>query len=571
MRKKLLSLLLFCTLTAGAQAAPRVRDLPIPGDPRFAAVARDVLDVVVSIDPSEASGAGLMEDARRVPSYTPAAVQALHQRLQADMTAMRAMPWRTWPVASQVDLRWVFANAESADRALEVEQLYRHRPGQWLEPTANNLIALMTYAPQRRDLQQDVLQRIPAMLDEVRKVCTEPTRRDVHTAVGLVDGLLKMCRPGVDDTVVAALRRYRADLLALHPTREFAVVGADDYAWRLQHVLLLPWTPQELLAMARQSEKSLTAQLAAMKHTLPPDPPPTPRQVREARALTRDRLLALYDAIPRADRAWLLKSGVVTVPPQVGPIHARETPDAMVPLTGDGGSMNPPPVFSDTNVGYWNVEHFHKHWTLKERLDEVTGAEDFRQNGMGPYAAHEGVPGHHLQLSIARLNPDPLRNVLSDSVENEGWALYAEEMFWQSGGLGHSPQARYDVLSSFLYRARRVVYDVNVETGRWTLQQAADYKHRKPAGQGRVDEDIMRSINWPTQLISYYAGKMQILQLKADYRKKMGAAYSDRAFHDALLKVGSIPFVFARAELLGEPVPDLPPDDDQKSPGTVQP
>ena len=72
-----------------------------------------------------------------------------------------------------------------------------------------------------------------------------------------------------------------------------------------------------------------------------------------------------------------------------------------------------------------------------------------------------------------------------------------------------------------------------------------------------MDEDILRTINWPAQLIGYFSGRMQIVQLREDYKKKMGAAYTDRDFHDRLLTVGSIPFVFARAKLLGEPVPDL--------------
>jgi uncharacterized protein (DUF885 family) len=138
----------------------------------------------------------------------------------------------------------------------------------------------------------------------------------------------------------------------------------------------------------------------------------------------------------------------------------------------------------------------------------------------------------------------------------EGWALYAEELFWKAGGLGPSDAARYQVLDSWRYRIRRVIYDVNIETGRWSLQEAADFKNEAAPGKGKVDEDILRSINWPTQLICYFAGKMQIRDLREAYRKKLGAAYTDRAFHDALLAVGSVPLALARAKLLGEPVPE---------------
>jgi hypothetical protein len=494
-------------------------------------------------------------------------VALLSQRVAHDIDGLRALPWRSWPVAQQVDFRWVYANAEVALRELQTEKLYLHRPASWLEPLANNLIAITTYRPEDERLRGHVMAKVPAMVEEMRQVCRTPTQRDVTTAVGVIDGLLGMCqhpppqagmevdvasRYSTSDEAAKALRSYRTELLALQGLPEFQVIGEDNYRWRYEHYELLPWTPDQLLAMAKVSKNQVDADMAAI-HV--PVVKPTAAEVALARGLTRDKLLALYDAIVLADRAFLLNSKIVTVSDKVGPIHARETPDAMVPLTGDGGSMDPPPPYGDSNVGWWNVEHFHADWSLARRLEAVRDAVEFRTNGMGPYAAHEGLPGHHLQLSVARLNPDPIRNLLPDAVENEGWALYAEDMFWQAGGLGPSPQAHYDTLDSFRFRILRVVYDVNIECGRWTLQQGADYK---AGSQGQVGPDVQRAINWPAQLIAYYAGKMQILQLKADYRKKMGPAYSERAFHDALLRVGSIPYVFARAEMLGEPVPELP-------------
>jgi len=167
------------------------------------------------------------------------------------------------------------------------------------------------------------------------------------------------------------------------------------------------------------------------------------------------------------------------------------------------------------------------------------------------------MPGHHLQLSIARLNPDPLRSLFQDPVQNEGWAVYAEQEMLEQGGLGASADARYTVLGTWRFRVRRVFYDVNVESGAWTLQQAADFARDTPPGKSAPAAEVLRSINWPAQLICYFAGKEQILALKADYRRKMGAAYSERRFNDELLALGSVPYVFARAKMLGEPVPDF--------------
>jgi uncharacterized protein (DUF885 family) len=544
--------------TAAPAAAASVDTLPIPGHRAWVRIARDILHVRYAIDGSQASQAGLMDDATKAPSFAPQTVAREAAELRADMAAMRKLPWRTWSVDEQIDMRFLYALAQDDVRQLTVEKMYVHRPSAWLESLANNYINMLTYAPKRDDIRAKLTAQIPAMVSEMRSVCTQPTMRDATTAAGVTDALVAMLRmeraSAQRDAAIASLSSYGARLKALHPAREYTVIGAQNYAWRLRHVELLPWTPDQLLTLAQSELKRVDADLAVLKPQVK-DPKATPQQIALAKALDQQKLLALYDAIEQDHRRVLDRLGIVTVPPGVGPIVARVTPDAMVPLGGDGGSMNPPATYAGPNVGYWNVEHFHAGMPLRDRIDTVVSAQDFNVTSMGPYSVHEGIPGHHLQLSIARLNKDPLRSIVSDPVQNEGWALYAEEEFWRAGGLGRSANAHYNTLRSWRFRVRRVFYDVNVETGRWTLQHAADWQQNAAPGKGTVNDDITRAINWPAQLICYFAGKEQIMKLKADYKAKMGNRYSERAFNDALLALGSVPYVFARAKMLGEPVP----------------
>lgn len=536
---------------------PKVDTLAIPGHSAFVSVARDILHVRYAMDASQASQAGLADDATLVPSYSPQSVASYSKRLKSDMAALRALPWRHYSVDEQIDVRFMYALAQDNVRQLTVEKLYLHRPSQWLEAVANNYINLLTYKPQREDVRARITAQIPAMVAEMRRVCTAPTQRDVTTATGVIAGIQAVLKnePSTAQRTAAqsALTQYVAYLKTLHPAREYQVIGAANYAWRLKHVELLPWTPDGLLALAQRELTAVDAQTAKLKSQTG-DPQATPEQIALAKNLDQKKLLSLYNAIETNHRQVLDRLGIITVPKGVGPIVARVTPEAMVPF-GDGGSMNPPATYSDSNVGYWNVEHFHPSMPLKDRIETVVEAQDFNVTGMGPYSVHEGIPGHHLQLSVARLNADPLRSIVSDPVQNEGWALYAEDEFWLAGGLGNSAAAHYNTLRSWRFRVRRVFYDVNVESGRWTLQQAADWQQNTAAGQGKVNDDIVRSINWPGQLICYFAGKEQILSLKAAYKAKMGKRYSERAFNDALLSLGSVPYVFARAKLLGEAVP----------------
>jgi len=539
--------------------APRIAGLEIPGDPRFGAIARDVLLVQAEIAPDFAAQSGLMDDGARVPSFTPRRLAALTRRLRADLAGLHRLPWRRRPVDEQIDVRWIAATAERLDREINVERLYRHRPAAWLEPVANVQINVLTYAPGRTDVLEALARGLPAAVHEMETLC-EPTQVDADTARALIGGMLTVLRSSATPSApraITALEGYGGRLAALHPARPFAVIGAADYAWRLRHAELLPWTPGQLLALAQRRLGEIELQRAALApHVAPPGPLP-PELEEQAKTLDQASLLGLYDAIQERYRRRIEDGGFVTVPAAVGPVRARVTPDAEVPLTGDGGSMNPPPPWIADGTGWWNVEHFDPAMGLAAREAVVREAAQGELNRMGPYAAHEGLPGHHLQLSIARLHPDPIRKLLQDPVMNEGWALYAEQLMWEHGGQGPSVEAHAAMLYAWRGRARRVVYDVNIETGRWTLQQAADWRHDAAPGQGEIDEDVKRAVNWPAQLVCYFAGKEQILALKADYRRKMGDAYSERRFHDELLALGSIPYVFARAKLLGEPVPDF--------------
>ncbi|MFN8587098.1 MAG: DUF885 domain-containing protein [Candidatus Eisenbacteria bacterium] len=539
--------------------------LRFPGTPAFVALAKDVIAVRFAIDPSGAANNGLFEDGSRIPSFAPDTVAARIARLARDLAALRALPWRSWPVDRQVDWRWIVANAEEARLQLADERLFLHRPASWLEPLANTFIALVTYAPERTALRTRLARGIPAMVAEMRAVVQQPTARDVTTAKGVTDGIVGVLRadgPGAErDAAIAALTAYVSELSARTGLPEYQVIGRERYEARLARALLLPWNGDQLLARAQSELARTDSAMAAIKARVSPDaempaaPTPTEAQRTLAATLDQQQLLAIYDDIAKADRAFLDSHDLVTVPKAVGPIHARPTPAGMIPLTGDGGSMNPPPPVGASNVGWWNVEHMDTAWTLDAKARRIATSQGFRESGMGPYAAHEGVPGHHLQLSICRLNPNPIRWILQDNCLVEGWALYAEEAFWAAGGHGDSPLAEYRMLGSYRSRIRRVVYDVNIERGDWTLQQAADYKRNAEPGKGRVDEDILRSIQWPSQLITYFTGKQQLVDLRRDCRAKWGAAYSDRRFHDAVLAEGSIPVALVRAKLLGEPIP----------------
>ena len=204
--------------------------LELHGDPTFVAAARDVIAVVIAIDPSVAANAGLFGDATGVASFAPATIAALVARLDRDLAALRALPWRTWSVDLQIDFRWIYANAETARQVLAGERMFVHRPAAWLESLANQLIAFASFIPADRARPVVVWGHVPAMVDEARAVATEVTARDRETARNLIAALVAMAKADGSPAAAAAaaaLTRYDGELAALQPAREVTVIGAD--------------------------------------------------------------------------------------------------------------------------------------------------------------------------------------------------------------------------------------------------------------------------------------------------------------------------------------------------------
>ncbi|MBV9277947.1 MAG: DUF885 family protein, partial [Candidatus Eremiobacteraeota bacterium] len=168
--------------------------------------------------------------------------------------------------------------------------------------------------------------------------------------------------------------------------------------------------------------------------------------------------------------------------------------------------------------------------------------------------AHEGIPGHFMQFSIAYHNPDYIRHVQGDGVFAEGWAFYGEEMLMRAGLYDHDPAGRAAVIHLMRHRATRIGVDVGLATGTMTLPQSIDYFSRN-AG---IDHDTAygegtRFAMGPGQAIDYLVGKTQIQTLLGLVKDREGKNFSLRAFHDKLLSYGTVPYSTIRYEWLGDP------------------
>ena len=158
-------------------------------------------------------------------------------------------------------------------------------------------------------------------------------------------------------------------------------------------------------------------------------------------------------------------------------------------------------------------------------------------------AYHEGLPGHHLQISIAQeLDAVPtFRKFESYTAYTEGWGLYAERL-GKDVGLYQDPYSDYGRLENDIWRAIRLVVDTGVHSQHWTREQMVQYFHdHSNVDETNVQSEVDRYIAWPSQALAYKVGQLKILEVRDRAKKALGDKFDLRAFHDQVLDSGALP------------------------------
>jgi len=184
----------------------------------------------------------------------------------------------------------------------------------------------------------------------------------------------------------------------------------------------------------------------------------------------------------------------------------------------------------------------------------VVAVANFEQRSMvnnEATAYHEGIPGHHMQLSVAQtLTTLPkFRRHGGNSGYIEGWALYAEQL-GKEVGFYQDPVSDYGRLSSELFRAVRLVVDTGIHSKGWSRDQVVEFMRRS----GAVDEPTIQSetdryIAWPAQALAYKLGQLKILELRERAKKTLGKQFDIRSFNDEILNGGVLPLELLDARM----------------------
>jgi uncharacterized protein (DUF885 family) len=164
---------------------------------------------------------------------------------------------------------------------------------------------------------------------------------------------------------------------------------------------------------------------------------------------------------------------------------------------------------------------------------------------------HESAPGHAFQMPLAleHKNQPEFRQHTYLSAYGEGWALYCEWL-GQEMGMYETPYDRFGMLNYQIWRAARLVVDTGVHTQGWSRDTAIAYLRQYTAlPEHEIQTEVDRYIAWPAQALSYYLGENAIREARSKAEKALGARFNIRAFHDAVLELGSVPLPVMRARI----------------------
>ena len=304
--------------------------------------------------------------------------------------------------------------------------------------------------------------------------------------------------------------------------------GEAYYQNRLQHYTTLNMTPAQVHQIGLDEVKRIRTEMqqviadtgfqgsyADFIQFLRTDPqfyPKTPDELMRYAAFLAKKsdaqLPKLFKTLPRTPY------GVVPVPAEIAPKYTT-------------GRYSGPS--RDDQAGFY--------WVNTYRLDRRPLYE------MEALTLHEAVPGHHLQIALAREQkalPDYRRSFYT-SAFGEGWGLYAEYLGLEMG-FYQDPYSNFGRLTYEMWRAARLVVDTGMHSMGWSRQQAIDFLASNTAlSMHNVTTEIDRYISWPAQALSYKLGEITIKRLRAEAEQALGERFNIREFHDVVLSNGSLP------------------------------
>lgn len=493
-----------------------------------------------------------------IRDWSAAAVARRRSELARFEQQWKSLDPSPYPLGTQVDHRLLGSALARVRWETDLLRRWERDPKFYLEQTLTALQESLTVpAPYNDSASTEILTRIeniPSILRSGQENLKDPPAPFALLVITALDDIRErlrtmasalqpnttlsrdQLRSAVEDAATA-LEQYQAWLRQILPSlSQGADIGRDAYAFFLTRVALMPFTPEELLAMARQELERAIAfeQIERNRNAGVPHLQIAPNlQSQIERSVVAEAKI----------REFLLQRDLLTIPSDLAHYTIAPVPPYLKALEpfGELIDFTSPSRLDEDSRRYLDPpsDSLGYFW--------LATAKDPR-----PDMVHEGVPGHYFQFALSWRHPDPIRRSFYDSGANEGIAFYAEEMMLQAGMFDDSPRSREIIYNFARLRALRVEVDVKLALGLFDIEQAAGYLERTvPMDRATARHEAAFFATGPGQAITYQIGKLQALKFLADARVHLGERFQLRAFHDSLWLNGNVPIALQRWEMLG--------------------
>ena len=416
--------------------------------------------------------------------------------------------------------------------------------------------------------------QIPKVFAEARENLKNPPRIYTEVALEQLPGLVSFFQkdvPGAfqkvhDEHLLAEFRASNQSVIdALHGYEQFLRndllpkshgdfrIGAENYRLKLRYEEMVDTSLDRLLEVGfedlRRNQKAFRETAAKI------DSRRSAREILDDLQKDHpapDKLLQSFRDVLGGLRDFVTRHEIITIPSPTQPI-VEETPPFMRALTF--ASMDTPgPYEKVAKEAFFNVTLPEPAWGARQTEEHMAA---FHRGTIISTAIHEAYPGHYVQFLWLQQVPSKVRKLLSSGTNAEGWAHYCEQMMLDEGYSNGDLKLRLGQVQDALLRDARYIVGIQMHTGRMTFEQGVDFFVKEGYQTRAVAErETKRGTSDPTYLV-YTLGKLQILKLRQDYQRKMGARFSLRDFHDQFMRQGTPPIQVVRRAMLGDSSPVL--------------
>jgi len=355
-----------------------------------------------------------------------------------------------------------------------------------------------------------------------------------------------------------AIRGYTAFLKTMkndHP-RSFRL-GRELYGDKFKYELQSQYTPQQIFNAAMERKKFVHHEMAKLSRQLWPKYFGTTPMPADSLVMIRQMIdtisakhvapgdfqAAIEAQLPKLE-AFVRTKDMVTMDPSK-PLVVRKEPAYMAGVAG--ASMSAAPPYDKSGNSYYNVGSL-AGWS-PERAESYLREYNFYT--LQILSIHEAIPGHYVQLIYSNQSPSLIKSIFGDNAMIEGWAVYGEQMMLDNGYDNDEPEMRLMWYKWHLRSVCNTILDYSVHSGDMTKEDAIKMlTHEAFQQQAEAENKWKRVSVTSVQLDCYYTGYKEIMDLREEWKKAQGAAYTLKGFNEKFLSYGSAPVKYIKEAML---------------------